>query len=83
MNRCLNYQYVQNNKVKNLNYAVVEENEDMQGTYMMVDPAGRFFDNTKGYYTYSKPILEVGVESALNEITYDFDRFIERGGLYI
>jgi radical S-adenosyl methionine domain-containing protein 2 len=77
------YYYLQNNKVKSLNYAVIEENEDMQGTYMMVDPAGRFFDNTKGYYTYSKPILEVGIESALNEITYDFDRFVERGGLYI
>lgn len=77
------FYYLNNNKVKSLDYAVVEESEDMQGTYIMVDPAGRFFDNTKGYYTYSKPILEVGVELALNEITYDFDRFVERGGLYM
>ena len=76
------YYFLKNNKVNSLSYSVSEENEDMQGTYIMIDPAGRFFDNTKGYYTYSTPILEVGVQKALSQIVYDFDRFIERGGLY-
>ena len=39
-----------------------ESNELMRGSYVMVDPAGRFFDNVEGGHTYSRPILEVGVE---------------------
>lgn len=74
--------YQQLNSVRLFNGAVIENDFDMQGTYIMVDPAGRFFDNTKGYHTYSEPILKVGVSDALNQIDYDFNRFIERGGLY-
>ena len=48
----------------------------------MIDPLGRFFDNTKGEYTYSNPILSVGVQTALAEIRVYPERFIERGGLY-
>lgn len=62
--------------------AIVEDNEEMTGTYIMIDPAGRFFDNTQGKHNYSRSILEVGVQKALEEITYDFERFVERGGLY-
>ena len=54
----------------------------MRGTYVMVDPAGRFYDNTKGYHSYSKPILEIGVFDALNQVITDFDEFVNRGGLY-
>jgi len=61
---------------------VAEDNEDMTGTYAMVDPAGRFFDNVDGSYRYGPPILEVGVEAAWDEVRFDRARFIERGGLY-
>ena len=62
---------------------VVSENNDaMTGSYLMIDPRGCFFDNTKGEYTYSSPILSVGVETALTEIRVYPDRFNERGGLY-
>ena len=61
---------------------VPENNEAMTGSYLMIDPQGCFFDNTKGKYTYSSPILSVGVETALAEIRVYPDRFIERGGLY-
>ncbi len=70
------------NKVTGISYAVIEDNEDMTGTYAMVDPAGRFFDNTNGAHTYSNPILEVGVDAALKEITVYYSKFLERGGLY-
>ena len=55
-------QYVQLNKyVEEHGIAVVpESNELMTGSYVMVDPAGRFFDNIAGTHTYSRPILEVG-----------------------
>ena len=54
----------------------------MTGSYVMVDPAGRFFDNASGAHTYSRPILEVGVEEAFRQVSVDSRRFLSRGGLY-
>ena len=61
---------------------VPESNELMTESYVMIDPAGRFFDNVQGTYTYSLPILEVGVEEALKEVLIDPRRFHKRGGKY-
>ena len=61
---------------------VPESNEAMRGSYAMVEPAGRFFDNTSGGYRYSRPILEVGVEAAFEEVTFSAEKFEERGGIY-
>lgn len=61
---------------------VPERNEEIKGSYVMVDPAGRFFCNSDGSHTYSKPILEVGVNSAIQEMLYDQGKFIKRGGIY-
>ncbi len=62
---------------------VVPENNDlMRGSYVMVDPAGRFFDNVAGRHTYSDSILEVGVDRALKEVSVDSHKFLLRDGLY-
>ena len=62
---------------------VVPENNDlMTGSYVMVDPAGRFFDNVAGAHTYSRPILEVGVEEALKDVSVDAGKFLSRSGVY-
>ena len=61
---------------------VPESNELMTGSYVMVDPAGRFFDNTKGRHTYSKPILEAGVSAALKDVEIYAERFVARNGRY-
>ena len=61
---------------------VPENNDQMKGSYAMVDPAGRFFDNSSGTHIYSKPILSFGCEASISEMNYDFDKFEERGGLY-
>lgn len=61
---------------------VPEDNEDMTGSYAMVDPAGRFFDNTAGRHRYSRSILEVGVAVAWQDICFNPRRFEERGGVY-
>ena len=74
--------FIDINSIREIPFAVIEDNAAMTGTYIMVDPAGRFFDNTKGYYTYSQPIVDVGVVQALSEITYSFTDFINREGLY-
>jgi len=61
---------------------VFEDNSAMTGSYLMVDPLGRFFCNTTGQHVYSDPILEVGVEAALSQITFNEGRFDARGGRY-
>ena len=76
--------YVQRNRaVEEYGITVVpESNELMTGSYVMVNPAGQFCDNTKGEYSYSDPILKVGVGKALRQISTNCQRFKERGGLY-
>ena len=78
------HRYVERNRaVQDDGIVVVPENNKMMtGSYIMVDPAGRFFDNTQGTHTYSRPILEVGVEQALGDVSIDAKRFLQRGGLY-
>jgi radical S-adenosyl methionine domain-containing protein 2 len=61
---------------------VPEDNEAITGSYLMIDPAGRFFDNTAGRHSYSKPILDIGLGAAIQQIRFDRDKFEERGGLY-
>ena len=61
---------------------IPEDNDMMTGSYAMVDPLGRFFDNVDGRYSYSRPILEVGIADALKDVRIDTNKFEERGGLY-
>ena len=61
---------------------VPESNDMMRGSYIMVSPDGRFCDNVTGRYRYSDPILDVGVERALEKIDVDPETFAARGGLY-
>ena len=61
---------------------IPESNEAMTESYVMIDPAGRFFDNVQGSYRYSEPILKVGVGEALKQVLIDPERFRQRGGEY-
>jgi radical S-adenosyl methionine domain-containing protein 2 len=61
---------------------VPEDNDAMTGSYAMVDPAGRFFDNSTGRHRYSDPILRVGLKPAWGQVTFHEDRFYDRGGVY-
>ncbi len=76
--------YVQRNSiVEDYGINIVpESNESMTDSYVMIDPAGRFFDNSKGYYRYSAPILKVGIEEALKQVSINPERFLQRGGKY-
>ena len=70
-------------QVAKMGVAVIpESNELMTGSYVMVDPAGRFFDNTAGAHVYSRPINQVGVDAALREVSIDPSRFHLRDGRY-
>lgn len=61
---------------------VPETNSQIKGSYAMVDPAGRFFDNAEGKHNYSNPILEIGIYKAIEQVNYNFVKFISRGGIY-
>lgn len=61
---------------------ITEDNELMRGSYLMVNPAGCFIDNTCGNYTVSQPILEVGFRTALKQVHFDYGKFLRRGGVY-
>lgn len=61
---------------------VVEDNDAMRGSYVMVDPLGRFFGNASGRHVYSEPILEVGVDVALGQVGFQPEKLVARGGVY-
>ena len=61
---------------------VPESNDLMTGSYAMVDPAGRFFDNTAGTHNYSRSIIDVGADAAFREVSVDRGKFMARDRLY-
>ena len=61
---------------------IAEDNDDMIGSYVMIDPGGRFIDNSANAYRVSAPILTVGVEAALRGISLSREVFERRGGSY-
>ncbi|TFF87999.1 MAG: radical SAM protein [Promethearchaeota archaeon] len=66
---------------KHLN-PILENNNMMIESYIMIDPLGRFYQNSNQIYHYSKPILDIGIKNAFNGIIFDYNKFRERGGLY-
>lgn len=68
--------------LKNAKIMVTEDNSEMKDSYVMIDPAGRFFTNKKGMQEYSDPILETGIQNAYDQMDYNYKNFINRGGLY-
>ncbi len=61
---------------------IAEDNDAMTESYVMVDPLARFFQNTGGRHTFSRPLLEVGVRSALAEVGWRRPKFLARQGRY-
>jgi len=61
---------------------VVEDSELMTASYIMVDPLGRFCDNSTGSYTYSEPILKVGIENAFKQVLIDDEKMRLRNAVY-
>jgi len=62
-------------------FLCAEDHQDMRESYIMVDPAGRFFQNSPAAgqgYVYSRPILEVGAEAAFTEVNFIHQRFCSR-----
>ena len=69
-------------KHKDILGIVPEYNNDITNSYVMVDPAGRFFSNQEGKHEYSKPILDIGVKRAFESRNYNYSKFKSRKGFY-
>ena len=54
----------------------------MTESYLMVSPFGEFYQNLNNEYIYSDKIHEVGVKTALGQVSFDYTKFVKRGGKY-
>lgn len=61
---------------------VVEDNKAMTGSYLLIDPQGRLFENSAGRHTYSSPLQSNDLETCLSEINLNREMFEKRGGIY-
>lgn len=58
---------------------VLEDNQDMTESYLMIDPKGRFFQNGNSKsYVYSDNICNIGVSEALKSIRFNFEKYNSR-----
>lgn len=58
----------------------VEYNDDLLDSYLMIDPLGRFYQRQSvgNKNIYSAPIIMVGAERALQQVTFDQSKFDQR-----
>ena len=62
---------------------IIEESAELiQGSYLMVDQLGRFFDSENGKHKYSDKILTSGVDYALKQVNPNYTKFLKREGNY-
>jgi radical S-adenosyl methionine domain-containing protein 2 len=61
---------------------VSENNDEMTGSYIMISPDGRFFNNMEGKHNYSDKILKVGFINALQQTPLLREVFYKREGDY-
>lgn len=67
--------------LKNNNNAVFETYDDMKDSYIMIDPMGRFFHNSKGKYEYLRTDFSF-LSCTLDNLHFNIGKFIRRGGSY-
>lgn len=73
--------FIRHQKQKNI---VPENHEQMTGSYLLIDPQGRLFENSAGKYTYSEPLWheDVSVKQCLSQLNLNRKMFEARGGIY-
>lgn len=67
---------------KHLACYVLEDNNSMASSYLLLDEYMSFMDKGEGMMTTSESILDVGVLKAMEQIVWDKNSFVERGGIY-
>ncbi|KAK5747487.1 hypothetical protein LTR17_000128 [Elasticomyces elasticus] len=67
---------------KHLPCYVPEDNASMASSYLNLDEYMCFLDKGDGPMTKSQSILDVGVMPAMQQVRWDKESFLERGGIY-
>lgn len=55
-----------------------ESGDDMRESYIMIDPYGRFYQNSGQSYDYSETLMSASVSNAFNSIAFDRSKFDAR-----
>ena len=77
------YNFIKRHKLLlDRNILIKEDNNDMESSYIMISPDGKFYQNHNNAYIYSDNILDVGFQDAIKQTGFDYDKFIIRGGNY-
>lgn len=61
---------------------VVETNDLMTASYLLIDPLGRFYENWGSENRKSDSLITHSVEHCLNQVSLDKEKFLARGGIY-
>lgn len=61
---------------------VPENNATMTGSYLLIDPLGRLFENSAGHHTYSDSLITNNIDHCLSQINLNRKMFLKRGGVY-
>lgn len=69
--------FLQNHKELKIS-TYTESNDEMINSYIMIDPYGRFYQNTNGTYIYSKSILDITEKQIIQCVNVDMDKYNER-----
>ena len=64
----------------NARHIYVEDNSVMTGSYLMIAPSGSLFQNGGAEYRYSRPLMDIPFETALQEVGFAEDKFFDRYG---
>lgn len=67
---------------KHLECYVPEDNRSMASSYLLLDEYMCFLDKGEGTIKKSDSILDVGVGPAMQQVKWDKESFMERGGIY-
>ncbi len=69
--------FIYNHKNLNIN-TFSETNDEMIDSYIMIDPYGRFYQNSGVIYQYSKSILELESDEIINHVKFDLKKYKNR-----
>jgi radical S-adenosyl methionine domain-containing protein 2 len=75
-------EYVTRNRAKTSVKVVAEANDDMLGSYLMLDPEGYVLRNNEGRYESVAHILEDDLGTILSASGFDIHKFVGRDGDY-
>ena len=56
---------------------IIEDNSKMIGSYLLIDPLGRMFENSKGKHSYIKSLIEGDFQELYDSLDFDYDNFIK------